>query len=299
MRHMSNPSSAARRSDSARPPVHLASSERPICVVTGATAGIGRAIAQGIAARGGHLVLVCRDRGRGLEAAHEISWRTGAPAEILLADLTDRSSIRRAAEEALARFGRLDVLVNNAAVWSVDRVETREGIERTWAVNVLAYHALMRLLEPRFVRGTRIVNIASGLAHGLELDDVEFKRRRYRGVSAYAQSKQADRRLTRAFARRFDERGICVNSVHPGFTRTRAFANGGGVQGLVAGLGALLFGKPPARAAQTALWLALDREIEGMSGGYFEDHCERPCAYTDMHAEDALFDLCERMSGVV
>jgi NAD(P)-dependent dehydrogenase (short-subunit alcohol dehydrogenase family) len=261
--------------------------------VTGASAGIGRAIAHGLGERGAHVVVLCRDRARGLEAMHEVAWRTGSPTDLVLADLSDMRAVRAAADEIRERFEKIDVLINNAAVWSVDRVETAQGIERTWAVNVLSYFLLTRSLAPQLAEFARVVNVASGLAHSLELDDVQFVRRRYKGVTAYAQSKQADRMLTRAFARKLG--GVGVNSMHPGFTRTTAFAKGGGVQGFVAGLGAFLFGKPPARAADTALWLALDREIEGVSGGYFQDRCELPCPYTDIASEDALYALCERM----
>lgn len=271
--------------------------DRPTCVVTGATAGIGRAIAHGLAERGAHVVLACRDRARGLEIAHAITWQTGSPADVVLVDLSDRTSIDRAADELLARFDRIDVLVNNAGVWSVERKETDQGIERTWAVNVLAYHRMIRRLSPRLERGARVVNVASGLAHSLELDDVELKRRPYRGVTAYAQSKQADRMLTRAFARRLFDAGVAVNSMHPGFTRTSAFRNGGGVQGAIAGLGSFLFGKPPRRAADTAIWLALSHEIAAVSGGYFQDRCELPCPYADESKEDALYELCEHMCG--
>jgi NAD(P)-dependent dehydrogenase (short-subunit alcohol dehydrogenase family) len=275
------------------PPTPIALAERPTCLVTGGSAGIGRAIARGLAERGARVWVLCRDRARGLEAMHEIAWRTGSDVDLVLADLSDMRSVLGATQEICERVGKIDVLVNNAAVWSVERVETAQGVERTWAVNVLAYYLLTSTLAPQLAKNARVVNVASGLAHSLDLDDVEFRTRRYKGVNAYAQSKQADRMLTRAFARKL--RGATVNSMHPGFTRTTAFAKGGGVQGFVAGIGARLFGKPPSWAADTAVWLALDREIEGVSGGYFEDRIERACPFTDEAQEDELFALCERM----
>lgn len=265
--------------------------------MTGATRGIGRAIAMGLAERGGRTILAVRDRERGLEVRHEIAHRTETEPELLIVDFADPASIERAADEALERFERIDVLVNNAAVWSVDRVETPRGVERTWAVNVLGYFHFTQRIAPRLRQSApaRIVNVASGLAHSLDLEDVEFSRRRYRGIDAYAQSKQANRMLTRAFARRFAAEAVTVNAMHPGFTRTKAFAKGGGLQGFVAGMGAFLFGKAPEKAADTALWLALSPEVEGLSGGYFQDRVELPCQHTDEAAEEALFDLCERM----
>lgn len=270
----------------------------PTCLVTGATRGIGRAIALGLARQGADVILAVRDRERGLVVRHEIARETQIEPELLLVDLADLASIRAAAAEALERFERIDVLVNDAAVWSVDRVETRAGVERTWAVNVLGYFLLTRLLEPKLVASApaRIVNVASGLARSLDLDDVEFRRRRYRGIDAYAQSKQANRMLTRAFSRRLLPRGVTVNAMHPGFTRTKAFSLGGGIQGFVAGVGAFLFGKAPEKAADTAIWLALSADADGLSGGYFQDRVELPCKHTDAAAEEALYALCERMT---
>ena len=243
------------------------------------------------------MILACRDEARGREIARTISGGAHA-AEVLAVDLSRPGSIRAAAAQVATRFPTLDVLVNNAGVWSTTRKETPDGLERTWATNVLGYFLFSHLLESRLSEGARVVNVASGLAHSLDLGDVELTRRRYDGLTAYAQSKQCDRMLTRAFARRWQRRKITVNAMHPGFTRTDAFAAGGGWQGRVAGLGALLFGKSPRRAADTAVWLATSPEIEGVTGAYFQDRRELPCPFADVAKEDALFELCARMTGV-
>jgi NAD(P)-dependent dehydrogenase (short-subunit alcohol dehydrogenase family) len=272
----------------------------PVTLVTGANAGIGRAIAMGLANHGCRVVLACRSRARALEAAAEIEEQTRMRPEILIVDLADRGSVLDASAEALARFPHIDILVLNAAVWSVTRRLAPSAHERTWATNVLGHHLLLRLLEERLVRSrpARVVVVASGLAHSLDLDDTSFEARPYRGIDAYAQSKQAARMLTRAYSRRLAPRGVTVSSMHPGFTRTDAFARGGGVQGFVAGLGARLFGKRAVLAADTALWLATSDEVTGLSGGYFQDRNEMPCAFTDAAGEEALFSLCDAQSDV-
>lgn len=274
--------------------------DEPVCIVTGATRGIGRAIASGLVERGARVVLACRDSARGNETARAIERSESNPVEVLVVDLARPVSIRKAMAEALERFPRIDVVVNNAGVWSARREETADGTERTWATNVLGYFLVSHLLGARLAaRGkARVVNVASGLAHSLDLGDVEFTRRPYRGIDAYAQSKQCNRMLTRAFARRWMARGVTVNAMHPGFTRTDAFREGGGWQGRVAGLGARLFGKPPHRAADTAIWLATSPEVDGVTGAYFQDRRELMCPFADSAAEDALFDLCARMTGV-
>ncbi len=278
-------------------------SDMPVCIVTGATRGIGHAIAAGLAERGNHVVIACRDALRGQDAARAIERERSCRVDVFAVDLARPASIRAAMSEVLERFPRIDVLVNNAGVWSTRREETADGIERTWATNVLGYFLVSHLLLPRLAdrrRGmtaARVVNVASGLAHSLDLGDVEFRQRRYRGIDAYAQSKQSDRMLTRAFARRWLSRGVTINAMHPGFTRTDAFRDGGGWQGRVAGMGARLFGKSPRRAADTALWLATSSEVEGVSGAYFQDRRELPCPFADIEREDALYELCSRMTG--
>jgi retinol dehydrogenase-13 len=274
--------------------------QAPVSLVTGSNAGIGRAIALGLAERGRRVVLACRSRARGLEACIEIAEATGNRPEILVVDLADRQSVLDASAEALARFPKIDTLVLNAAVWSVHKFYATCGHERTWATNVLGHHAMLRLLEPRLIESgpARVVVVASGLARSLELDDTSFERRAYRGIDAYAQSKQAQRMLTRAYARRLAPHGVTVCAMHPGFTRTTAFARGGGVQGAIAGLGARLFGKPPRVAADTALWLATSDALAGVSGGYFQDRTELRCEFTDAAREETLFALCDAQAEI-
>ncbi len=266
-----------------------------MALVTGATAGIGRAIALGLARSGFHVVVGCRDARRGEEVADELRRETGTTSSLMVADLSLPREVRAACASVQREVPRLDVLVNNAGGWSTRRVETPDGVERTWATNVLAYHLVTRLWEePLAAARGRVVFVASGLAHSLSLDDPEFRRRPYSGLQAYAQSKQANRMMARAFARRLEARGVVVNSMHPDFTRTGAFSAGGGFSGWVAGLGARLFGRSPHKAADTALWLATSAEVQGVTGGYFHERRELGCPFVNEAAEDALFSLCER-----
>jgi NAD(P)-dependent dehydrogenase (short-subunit alcohol dehydrogenase family) len=177
------------------------------CVVTGANSGIGYETVRALARMGARVVMVCRDPGRGEAARAALARETGnARLELEIADLSSRAAVRALAHRLGSRCDRLDVLVNNAGTWSSSRQETADGIERTWATNQLAYFLLTEGLRPLLVRSApaRIVNVASDLARGLDLDDVEFRRRPYEGVAAYAQSKQANRMWTWALARRLE-----------------------------------------------------------------------------------------------
>jgi NAD(P)-dependent dehydrogenase (short-subunit alcohol dehydrogenase family) len=272
-----------------------------VCLVTGASSGIGFAIAEGLAARGADLILACRSELRASEATARLLYRfPHRSIHYELVDLATRDSARALAERLARSHPAIHVLVNNAGGWSSFRSETADGIEQTWATNVLGPFLLTRLLEPNLQRGapSRIINVASGLAHGLELDDVEFRRRPYRGVAAYAQSKQANRMWTWALARRLGERGVTANALHPGLTRTEAFAKGGGLPGRAFGMAARIFGRPASVGADTAVWLATRRELQLASGAFWMDRRPIPCAFRNRTREDALWTLCERMEVV-
>jgi NAD(P)-dependent dehydrogenase (short-subunit alcohol dehydrogenase family) len=267
------------------------------CVVTGASAGIGRAAAEGLARLGGRVILAVRNGDKGERVCREIAKATGNnDVEIARVDLARQDSIRRFARELTGRHPELDVLVNNAGVWRSRRRLSPDGIELTWATNVLGYFLTTELLLPALkARGrARIVNVASRLAHGLDLDDVEFERRPYVGMDAYAQSKQADRMLTWALARRLEGTGVTANALTPGFVATEIFARGGSLTGLGLSLYAKLRAKRPREGADTVVWLAASPDVDGRSGLFWADREERPCPFRHEAAEEQLWRLCER-----
>jgi NAD(P)-dependent dehydrogenase (short-subunit alcohol dehydrogenase family) len=220
--------------------------------------------------------------------------------ELALVDLARQDSIRAFARELGERHPCIDVLVNNAGIWSDRRRMSLDGIELTWATNVLGYVLTTELLLPRLraAARARVVNVASRLAGGLELDDVEFVRRAYRGRDAYAQSKQANRMLTWALARRLEGTGVTANAMHPGFVSTEIFGKGGGLGGLAVSLWAKLRARKPAQGADTVVWLATSPDVEDRTGLFWVDREEHPCRFRDEAAEEELSRLCRRMVGL-
>jgi NAD(P)-dependent dehydrogenase (short-subunit alcohol dehydrogenase family) len=268
------------------------------CVITGANSGIGLAAAAALARQGARLVMICRDAARGEAARAAIASETGNPdVELILADLGHQAAVHRAADALLERGDPIHVLLNNAGVWLPERAETPDGIERTWATNALAYFLLTERLLPLLRRGApaRVVSVASELAGNLELDDVEFRRRRYSGTTAYAQSKQANRMWTWELARRLEGSGVTANALHPGGVNTPIFRKGGGWKGMVGNALARTMGKTPAEGADTPVWLAASPEVEGVSGRFFIDRRDTPCRFRDRQGEEALWALCEGM----
>jgi NAD(P)-dependent dehydrogenase (short-subunit alcohol dehydrogenase family) len=247
-----------------------------VCLVTGATSGIGLVAAREIARRGARVVLVGRDRAKLDAALHEVSQAGAGPAEGLLADLSSHEQVRALAGQFRQRHDRLDVLVNNAGGIWMRREETADGLERTFAVNHLAYFHLTLLLLDRLKAAApaRVVNVSSRAHRGgkLDFDDLQGKRR-YGGWQAYCRSKLENLLFTYELARRLAGAGVTVNALHPGFVATGFAANNAGAGSLLH-LGARLFGRSPEKGARTIVYLACAPEPAGVTGLYFVD--ERP-----------------------
>jgi NAD(P)-dependent dehydrogenase (short-subunit alcohol dehydrogenase family) len=270
------------------------------CLVTGANSGIGLETARALARAGARVVMGCRDAGRGEAARSQIAQETGnARVELAVFDQSRPREVRAFAESFARANDRLDVLVNNAGTWLSRREETADGIERTWATNMLGYFVLADALRPLLAKSApaRIVNVASELARDLDLGDVEFKLRPYDGVTAYAQGKQANRMWTWALARRLAGTGVTANAMHPGGVNTPLFRKGGGWKGLAGAAYGKLMGKSPQDGADTVVFLASDPAIEGRSGLFWVVRAERACRFRNEAQEEALYALCERMSA--
>jgi NAD(P)-dependent dehydrogenase (short-subunit alcohol dehydrogenase family) len=257
---------------------------RSVALVTGATGAIRRAIAERIAARpDSEVVLVCRDAAKAEATVEAIRRQTSNPhVRYELVDLSRRASISALAERW---SGPAHTLINNAAITPRRREETPEGIELQLATNVLGYFWMIAAFRDHLARSapSRVVNVASYWAGGLDLQDLEFKRRRYDNDAAYRQSKQADRMLTVAFAERLRDKGVTVNSCHPGdvvSTLSRNLGFGGH--------------EIPDQAASTPAWLATEVIGAQETGKYFERQHEVSCRFgADRDAVEALYRACE------
>lgn len=246
-----------------------------ICLVTGATAGIGEVTARELARMGAVVVGVGRSADRCADSARRIREATGsADVEFLVADLSQQAHIHRLADEFRRRYGRLDVLVNNAGAYFNTRQVSADGIEMTMALNHLNYFLLTHLLMDALKAGdrARIVNVSSD-AHRMatiDFDDIEGQRR-YSGWRMYGQSKLANILFTRELARRLNGAGITANALHPGFVATRFGHNNSGLTSLAMKALQKVAALTPEQGAQTSLYLATSPEVAGVSGGYFNN----------------------------
>jgi NAD(P)-dependent dehydrogenase (short-subunit alcohol dehydrogenase family) len=273
------------------------------CLITGATSGIGRSSALGLASLGAKLVLLCRNPLRAQETRTEIEARTGnRDVEILIADLASLGEVRRAAAEFLATGSALHVLLNNAGVVQKRRTETVDGIETTFAVNHLAPFLLTNLLLERIVASApaRIVNVSSDahkLGGGLRFDDLGASRR-FSGMAVYGRSKLANLYFTYELARRLAGTGVTVNAAHPGAVRTELGQNNDApILKFLSGLARPFF-RTPERGAETSIWLCSAPELAGVTGGYFAD-CKERKAHARAHDEVAAQRLWAESAKLV
>ncbi len=273
------------------------------CLITGASSGIGRETAIGLADLGAELYLVCRDRERGLDAIAEIRRRTGNESvELLIADLSSQEEVRKLAGELIATNRPLHVVVNNAGVINFRHTTTVDGIETTFAVNHLAYFLLTHLLLEvlKASAPARIVNVASGVHQSGEITFDDLGRSlNYRAMSVYTQSKLANILFTYELARRLEGTGVTVNCLHPGAVGSRF----GGNNGLLARV-IMMLGRPflltPAQGGATPIYLAASPEVEGVSGRYFVNRKERRSSEASYDGETALrlWDVSEQLCGL-
>src|SRR5947209_6245119 len=243
--------------------------EDRVFLVTGANSGIGKATALGLARLGGTIVLACRSATRG-EAARQDIVRDSGNSKVYLeiVDLASEDSTRSFAEEFKRKYPRLDVLVNNAGVYTSHREVTEDGLERQFEVNYLSEFLLTHLLLDLLKQSapSRIVNVSSSAHEGgtIRFDDLQGEQR-YGGFRAYNQSKLAQVLFTRELATRLVGSGVTVNACHPGVIRTNLGMGGASVVVRFV----RMFFKSPEKGAETPIYLATSPEVEGISGKYF------------------------------
>ncbi len=274
-----------------------------VCVVTGASSGIGKATARELAKMGATVVLVCRNRERAEATRIEICAATGNDSvDFVLADLSSQAEIRRLAQALLERYPQIHVLINNAGVVNLKRSTTVDGVETVFAVNHLAYFLLTHLLLEHLVASepARIVNVASH-AHRwstLNFNDLQNERT-YRPFVVYGQTKLCNILFTRELAHRIAEAGVTANCVHPGGVATGLGWNNGRWAVLIAKTLRPFF-LTPEQGADTVIYLATSPEVTGVNGKYFCNRRElQPSkAAQDDNAAQRLWRISAELTGV-
>jgi NAD(P)-dependent dehydrogenase (short-subunit alcohol dehydrogenase family) len=277
---------------------------RRVCVVTGATRGIGRATAMELARLGAQVVMVGRDERRLDDVRLEAKRVTGNEHVFWVhADFASLASVRLAAEEIAHRWSAIYALVNNAGVNSAQRATSADGFELTIAVNHLAPFLLTTLLVPALTRGapSRVVNVASVFAHfgRVSIDDLMFERRFYTSTLAYNQSKLANVMFTFELAARLDRSGVTVNCVSPGLVATDLLREHPWSAGWLRPLWQRVL-RTPEQAASRIVRVATSPALEGATGQCFASSNQPTFAPTRARNEEVsrrLWELSTRLTN--
>jgi retinol dehydrogenase 14 len=273
-----------------------------ICVVTGASSGIGQATSIALATLGATVVLVCRDRGRGESALAQVATAaTGDEPALELADLSSMDQVRDLAGR-LGGLPKIDVLVNNAGLVNFGRQLTTDGLEYTFALNHLAPFLLTNLLQPKLAASApaRVLTVASAAHRGarLDLDDLQLEHH-YSAMLAYSNSKLANILFTSELAIRLDGTGVTANCLHPGVVRTRFGQTGSAWLRIGLAIGGPFLRSPQA-GARTTVYLACAADVSGQTGGYYVS-CKRrepSAAARDSDTARKLWDLSANLTSL-
>jgi len=239
-----------------------------IVLITGATSGIGKETARGLAQLGATIVMATRDVKRGELTKNELIHSTNNKnIDVLKCDLASFKSIRNFCEEFKTKYDKLHVLINNAGILDFKRRESKDGIENIFATNYLAPFLMTNLLLELLKRSkpSRIINVTSGMHFGtIHFDDIEFKQD-FSGTKAYGQSKLGLILFTKLLAKKLERTEVTVNCVHPGINKTDLARDISGFYRTIL----KIFGNDAKKGAETSIYLASSPKVKNITGEYF------------------------------
>jgi NAD(P)-dependent dehydrogenase (short-subunit alcohol dehydrogenase family) len=269
---------------------------KPICLITGATDGIGKVTATVLARKGYAVVLAARNQAKAATVAREIVASTGnREVDYLAADLRSLAQLHRLAETFTLRYPRLDVLINNAGIVMPQRVLTEDGYETTFQVNYLSQFYLTHLLLNELTKSPqgRVINLSSSVYRAGKFDPDNLQSERgFSTIGAYAASKLLVLLFTIELAHRLNPTRITVNAVHPGIVRTPMMHGSPGVLRVIS-YAALPFSLSPAKGAATSVFLASSPDSPQVSGRYFANAKSKnvKTAYNTQENRELLWNL--------
>ena len=275
-----------------------------VCLITGATNGIGEEAAKQIALMGAEIVFIARSPAKAEELKQSLKSLTGRESISIIADLSSQEDVKRAASEFLSMNKPLNILLNNAGIMNTSRKETVDGLEEVFSVNHLAYYSFTLMLMNKLIESgpSRVVNVASG-AHmfvkDMNFDDLQSEKE-YKTMQVYGRSKLANILFTRELAERLEGKGVTVNCLHPGFVNTGIGSNNSPTMGRILMALARPFSRKTDRGAKTSIYLCVSPEVENETGEYFYD-CKKEkisAAASDKENATKLWEESSKLTGI-
>jgi retinol dehydrogenase-13 len=276
-----------------------------VCIITGATSGVGYHTAKQLAQGGGHLILVCRNIEKAAKVQAELKREYGTEVDIVKADFSRLDDVRQAAQSILDHYPRLDVLINNAGVHTTRRTLTENGLETVFCVNHLASFLLTRLLIPRLMESApaRIIQVNSQ-GHrfgGLDVNDLNWEKRRYKGLKGYGASKTAQLLTVWELADQLNGSGVTINAMHPGEVRTNIGMNNGLLYQLYQRYLLWRVLKDPLISGHAIYYLSAAPELAEVTGRFFNLTIdEKPAPHAlDRSVGKHIWRISESLTGLV
>jgi NAD(P)-dependent dehydrogenase (short-subunit alcohol dehydrogenase family) len=269
-----------------------------VCLITGASGGLGKAAALGLARLGATVLMACRDKARGEADRAEIEAASrNSGVKLIALDLASLQSVREMAANFKAEYGQLDVLVNNASVFKGKRTTTPDGLETMFATNHLGHFLLTNLLLDQLKASpqARIINISAPTTTKLNFDDLQGEKK-FSALSAFGASKMCNLLFTYELARRLAGTKVTSNALHPGLMKSNLMSEAPTpLRWLLR-----LISTTPERASVGLLYLASSPEVAGVTGKFFKgSKISSSAAYSrDEDMQKRLWDVSMELAGV-
>jgi retinol dehydrogenase 13 len=278
--------------------------EGKVCVITGATSGVGLEALKRLAMGGAHIVMVCRNREKAERISRETKVQWNVPVDIIIADFSCLDEVRNAAALILKNYPIIDVLINGAGIHSTKRVYTAEGFEMVFCVNHLAPFLFTQLLIDRLKESAPsriiLVNSEGHRFNGLNPEDINWKKRHYTGLRGYGASKTAQLLTVWELADRLKGSKVTINALHPGDVKTNIGNNNGWLYKWFLHHVTWHFLKNPVISGEAIYYLASDPEMSDVSGRFFNLTIdEKPAAHAlDRNMGKRIWELSMKMTGL-
>lgn len=274
------------------------------CIITGATSGVGLAAARRIALGGADLVLVCRNQDKASSVKDEIEAECDVMVDLVFADFSDLDQVSAAAFEILDEYPRIDILVNNVGIHNTGRELNKDGIEMVFCVNHLAPFLLTNILLDRIIESApaRILNVNSQ-GHrfgGLDIDDLNWEKRRYSGLQGYGASKTAQLLTVWELADKLIGTDVTVNAMHPGGVKSNIGMNNGFLYRFYQNYLLAPFLSKPDISGDAIYYLVAATEMQGISGKFYNQTIEENPAKHAMNRElgKRVWDISKQLTGL-